>query len=131
MNQKPSAAFVGASWVALGAGMLGFLIGLSRADMQLNEKGFYFAVLMYGLFSAVSVQKSVRDRLEGIHVTDIYYGLSWFSTIVAITLLVIGLWNASILPSEKGYYAFSFLLALFGAIAVQKNTRDSGVGEAK
>jgi uncharacterized membrane protein YiaA len=131
MNQKPSAAFVGASWVALGAGMLGFLIGLSRADMQLNEKGFYFAVLMYGLFSAVSVQKSVRDRLEGIQVTDIYYGLSWFSTIVAITLLVIGLWNASILPSEKGYYAFSFLLALFGAIAVQKNTRDSGVGEAK
>ena len=131
MNQKPSAAFVGASWVALGAGMLGFLIGLSRADMQLNEKGFYFAVLMYGLFSAVSVQKSVRDRLEGIHVTDIYYGLSWFSTIVAITLLVIGLWNASILPSEKGYYAFSFLLALFGAIAVQKNTRDSGIGEAK
>jgi uncharacterized membrane protein YiaA len=131
MNQKPSAAFIGASWVALGAGMLGFLIGLGRADMQLNEKGFYFAVLMYGLFSVVSVQKSVRDRLEGIHVTDIYYGLSWFSTIVAITLLVIGLWNASILPSEKGYYAFSFLLALFGAIAVQKNTRDSGVGEAK
>jgi uncharacterized membrane protein YiaA len=131
MYQKPSAAFVGASWVALGAGMLGFLIGLSRADMQLNEKGFYFAVLMYGLFSAVSVQKSVRDRLEGIQVTDIYYGLSWFSTIVAITLLVIGLWNASILPSEKGYYAFSFLLALFGAIAVQKNTRDGGVGEAK
>jgi uncharacterized membrane protein YiaA len=131
MNQKPSAAFIGASWVALGAGMLGFLIGLGRADMQLNEKGFYFTVLMYGLFSVISVQKSVRDRLEGIAVTDIYYGLSWFSTIVAITLLVIGLWNASILPSEKGYYAFSFLLALFGAIAVQKNTRDSGVGEAK
>jgi uncharacterized membrane protein YiaA len=131
MYQKPSVAFVGASWVALGAGMLGFLIGLSRAEMQLNEKGFYFAVLMYGLFSAVSVQKSVRDRLEGIHVTDIYYGLSWFSTIVAITLLVIGLWNASILPSEKGYYAFSFLLALFGAIAVQKNTRDSSSAEPK
>jgi uncharacterized membrane protein YiaA len=130
MYQKPSVAFVGASWVALGAGMLGFLIGLSRAEMQLNEKGFYFAVLMYGLFSAVSVQKSVRDRLEGIHVTDIYYGLSWFSTIVAITLLVIGLWNASILPSEKGY-AFSFLLALFGAIAVQKNTRDSSSAESK
>ena len=131
MYQKPSAAFIGVSWVALGAGMLGFLIGLGRADMQLNEKGFYFAVLMYGLFSAVSVQKSVRDRLEGIQVTDIYYGLSWFSTIVAITLLVIGLWNASILPSEKGYYAFAFLLALFGAIAVQKNTRDSGVSEPK
>ena len=117
-------AFVGASWMALGAGMFGFLIGLWRSDMLLNEKGFYFAVLMYGLFSVVSVQKSVRDRLEGVPVTDIYYGLSWFSTILAIVLLTIGLWNATLLPSEKGFYAFAFLLGLFGAITVQKNTRD-------
>ena len=127
MNQKPSNAFIAASWIALGAGMLGFLVGLWRAEMQLNEKGYYFTVLMFGLFAVISVQKSVRDRLEGIPVTDIYYGLSWFCTILAIVLLVIGLWNAAILPSEKGYYAFSFLLALFGAIAVQKNTRDAKI----
>jgi uncharacterized membrane protein YiaA len=125
MNQKPSAAFIGASWVALGAGMAGYIIGLWRAELLLNEKGYYFTILMYGLFSVVSVQKSVRDRLEGIPVTDVYYGISWFSTILAIVLLVIGLWNATMLPSEKGFYAFAFLLALFGAIAVQKNTRDS------
>ncbi len=80
---------------------------------------------MYGLFSAISLQKSVRDQLEGIPVTAIYYGLSWFSTILAISLLVIGLWNASLTPSEKGFYTMSFLLSLFAAIAVQKNTRDS------
>ncbi len=125
MTQKPSNAFIGASWVALGAGMLGFLIGLWRAQMQLNEKGYYFTVLMFGLFAVVSLQKSVRDRLEGIPVTDIYYGLSWFSTILSIILLAVGLWNATLLPSEKGFYAFAFLLAMFGAIAVQKNTRDS------
>jgi uncharacterized membrane protein YiaA len=125
MNQKPSAAFVGASWVALGAGMAGFLIGLWRSDLALNEKGYYFTILMYGLFSVISVQKSVRDRLEGVPVTDIYYGLCWFSTILSIALLVVGLWNATMLPSEKGFYAFAFLLALFGAITVQKNTRDS------
>lgn len=127
MNQKPSNAFIAASWIALGAGMLGFLIGLWRAEMQLNEKGYYFTVLMFGLFAVISVQKSVRDKLEGIPVTDIYYGLSWFCTILAVVLLVVGLWNAAILPSEKGYYAFSFLLALFGAIAVQKNTRDAKI----
>lgn len=125
MYQKPSAAFVGASWIALGAGMVGFIVGLWRSELALNEKGYYFTVLMYGLFSAVSVQKSVRDRLEGIPVTDIYYGLSWFSTLLAIALLVVGLWNATFLPSEKGFYGFAFLLSLFGAIAVQKNTRDS------
>jgi uncharacterized membrane protein YiaA len=125
MHQKPSNAFIAASWLALGAGMAGFLIGLWRANMQLNEKGYYFTVLMFGLFAVVSVQKSVRDRLEGIPVTDIYYGLSWFSTILSIILLIVGLWNADLLPSEKGYYAFSFLLSLFGAIAVQKNIRDA------
>ncbi|WP_205511560.1 inner membrane protein YiaA [Longitalea arenae] len=125
MNQKPSNAFIAASWIALGAGMAGFLIGLWRAEMQLNEKGYYFTVLMFGLFSVISVQKSVRDKLEGIPVTDIYYGVSWFCSILSIVLLVVGLWNAAILPSEKGYYAFSFILALFGAIAVQKNTRDA------
>ncbi|MGA0560000.1 inner membrane protein YiaA [Larkinella sp. VNQ87] len=125
MNQKPSAAFIGASWLALGAGMFGYIIGLWRATMQLNEKGFYFTVLMFGLFSVVSLQKSVRDRLEGLPVTDLYYGLAWFSTLLAITLLTIGLWNATLLPSEKGFYAFAFLLGLFGAVAVQKNTRDS------
>jgi uncharacterized membrane protein YiaA len=125
MNQKPSAAFVATSWVALGAGMIGYLIGLWRAEMQLNEKGYYFAVLMYGLFSVVSLQKSVRDKLEGVPVTEIYYGLSWFSTILCIVLLTVGLWNATLLPSEKGFYAFAFLLALFGAVAVQKNTSDA------
>ena len=122
--QKPSPAFIGASWVAVAAGMIAYNIGLYNANMQLNEKGYYFTVLMFGLFAAVSVQKSVRDRLEGIQVTNIYYGLAWFSTLLSISLLTIGLWNATLLRSEKGFYAMSFLLALFGAVAVQKNTRD-------
>ena len=131
MTQKPSAAFIGASWLALGIGMTGYLVGLWRSDMLLNEKGYYFTVLMFGLFAVVSLQKSVRDRLEGIPVTDIYFGLSWFSTILSIVLLTIGLWNATLLPSEKGFYAFGYLLGLFGAIAVQKNTRDSQSIEKK
>lgn len=127
MNNKPSPAFIGASWVALGTGMIGYFIGLWRSDMQLNEKGYYFINLMYGLFSVVSLQKAVRDRMENLPVTDVYYGISWFSTILSIVLLVIGLWNAELLPSEKGFYAFAFILAMFAAIAVQKNVRDSQV----
>jgi len=125
MIQKTSNAFIAASWVALGAGTIGFIVGLARAEMLLNEKGYYFTVLMFGLFAVVSLQKSVRDRLEKLPVTDIYYGICWFGTLLSIVLLVVGLWNATILPSEKGFYAFAFLLALFGAISVQKNTRDN------
>lgn len=125
MVQKTSNAFIAASWVALGAGTAGFIIGLARAEMLLNEKGYYFTVLMFGLFAVISLQKSVRDRLEKLPVTDIYYGICWFGTLLSIALLIIGLFNATILPSEKGFYAFAFLLALFGAISVQKNTRDN------
>lgn len=92
--------------------------------MELHEKGYYFTVIMFGLFAVVSVQKAVRDRLEGIKVTDIYYGICWFCTLLAILLLTIGLWNAELTGSEKGFYAFSFVLSLFGVVAIQKNTRD-------
>lgn len=113
-----------ASWVALLAGIVAFIIGLWNAEMQLNEKGYYFTVLMFGLFSAVSVQKAVRDQLEGIPVTNIYYGLSWFCVVLCLVLLTVGLWNANLSKSEKGFYAMSYVLGIFGAIAVQKNTRD-------
>lgn len=92
--------------------------------MQLNEKGYYFTILMYGLFSSVSLQKTVRDRMEGIEVTGIYFGLCWISVGISLLLLSVGLWNATIVSSEKGFYAMSFLLSLFAAVAVQKNVRD-------
>lgn len=130
-HQKPSNAFIAASWVALFAGALAFIIGLWNANMNLNEKGYYFTVLMFGLFAAISLQKAVRDQLEGIPVTSIYYGLAWFSTILAVVLLVIGLWNATMSYSEKGFYGMSFTLSLFAAIAVQKNTRDNQKAEKK
>ena len=125
MNPKPSTAFITASWLVLFTGILSFVIGLWNSDMLLNERGYYFTVLMFGLFAAVSLQKSVRDQLEGIPVTPIYYGLSWVATALALVLLIVGLWNASLLLSEKGFYGMSFLLSLFSAVVVQKNTRDS------
>ena len=129
--QRPSGAFVAASWTALGVGALGFVIGLWNASMALNEQGYYLTVLLYGLFAAVSLQKSVRDRLEGIPVSSIYYNLCWASVAIAVTLLVVGLWNATLAYSEKGFYAMSFLLALFGAVAVQKNTRDIAAAQRR
>jgi uncharacterized membrane protein YiaA len=121
---RPTSAFIGASWASLGIGLIAYCIGLWNSEMLLNEQGYYFTIILFGLFSVISVQKCVRDKAEGIEVTDIYYGISWFTSIASIALLVIGLWNAELLLSEKGFYGMSFTLALFSAIAVQKNTRD-------
>jgi uncharacterized membrane protein YiaA len=128
--QRPTGAFVGASWTALLVGSITYLSGLWNSNMQLNEKGYYFTLLMYGLFSAVSLQKSVRDRLENIPVTGIYFGLCWVSLGLTVLLLTIGLWNSSLSSSETGFFAMSFLLSLFAAVAVQKNVRDIALFDA-
>lgn len=122
---RPTGAFIGASWAALAIGLISYCIGLWNSDMVLNEKGYYFTIILFGLFSGISVQKCVRDKAEGIPVTDIYYGISWFTTLASIVLLVVGLRNADLFLSEKGFFGMSFTLALFAAIAVQKNTRDT------
>ena len=129
--QRPTAAFIGASWGALLIGAFAFLWGLWNVQMQLNEKGYYLTLLLYGLFAAISLQKSVRDRSEGITVTGLYFGLCWVSVCAVILLLTVGLWNATLAPSEKGFYAMSFVLSLFAVVAVQKNVRDLGAIEPK
>ena len=127
--RRPTAAFIGASWLALLVGALTYGVGLWNATMQLNEKGYYMTILLYGLFAAVSLQKSVRDRMDGIPVTNLYFGLCWISVGICLLLLASGLWNATLAPSEKGFYGISFLLSLFAAVAVQKNVRDLGDDE--
>ena len=121
---KPSPAFMAVSWVALLAGAAAYGIGLFNAQMALNEKGYYLILILYGLFSAVSLQKIVRDKLEGLQVTTIYYGLCCVYVVICLVLLALGLWNATLALSEKGFYIMAFLLSLFGAVAVQKNIRD-------
>lgn len=131
---RPSPAFIAASWVALLLGAVAYLVGLFNAEMPLNEKGYYLTLLLFGLFAAVSLQKSVRDRVEGVPVSGLYYALCWFALLSALLLLLVGLWNATLVLSEKGFYGMAFALSLFGAVAVQKNTRDliaAGEGESK
>ena len=74
--------------------------------MALNEKGYYLTLLLFGLFAAVSLQKSVRDRVEGIPVSGLYYALCWFALLSALMLLLVGLWNATLAPSEKASTAW-------------------------
>lgn len=122
---EPTLAFQGAAWAALIVGLAAYGIGLFNAGMELNEKGYYIAVIILGLYSAVSLQKAVRDKESEIPVTGIYYGLSWFALIVAVSLMGIGLYNAgSIILSEKGFYGMSFVLSLFSVVTIQKNIRD-------
>jgi uncharacterized membrane protein YiaA len=122
--QKPTGAYIGASWVALLIGVSLYFIGLWNAAMELNEKGYYFSILFFGLFAVISIQKTIRDRAEGIPVTNIYYGVAWVAVLVDLLLLAVGLWNADMILFEKGFYGVTMVLSLFAVISVQKNVRD-------
>ena len=100
------------------------LLVFFNAQMPLNEKGYYAIVLLLGLFSMVSVQKAVREKREGIKTSAIYTQICWLSSVIAISLLAIGLYNADLLLSEKGFYAMAYTLSLFAVVVMQKNIRD-------
>lgn len=123
---KPTTAYVGTSWAVMLVGVVAYLLGLWNAQsMLLNEKGYYIAVLALGLYSAISLQKTLRDRSEGIPTTHLYYLISWVALGLSITLIAIGLLNAGGLSlSEKGFYMMAFTMSLFAAVTIQKNTRD-------
>jgi len=131
MPARPSGAFVGASWSALVVGLIAYMVGLWNAQMQLNEKGYYFTIMLLGCFAAVSLQKTLRDRVEGQVVTGMYLGFCWLALAGAVVLLGVGLMNATLALSEKGFFAMSFVLTLFAIIAVQKNVRDVAAIDAK
>ena len=124
-QNKPTKAFRIASLAALVVGVAAYFIGLYNAPMALNEKGYYFTIMLFGLFSVVSLQKTVRDKMEGVPATKAYFLASAVATASAVVLLVIGLLNAELLLSEKGFFGMAFILSLFAAITVQKNVRDS------
>lgn len=123
-TNTPTSAYVFATWGVLAIGILSYLIGLWNATFDLNEKGYYFAVFLFAMFSAVTLQKTIRDKEEGIPATNIFIGMCWVAFGSSIALLVIGLVNATLLLSEKGFYGISFILSLFAIITVQKNIRD-------
>ena len=96
MNNKPTKPFVITCIAMLIAGTSAFVIGLMNVTMELNEKGYYFAILIFGLFSFVSLQKTVRDKLEGQTISKAYSIMCWVSSAAAVALLAIGLVNADL-----------------------------------
>ena len=127
---RPTGAFIGAAWLVLVLGIGLYCIGLWNANMELSEQGYYLTVFLFGLFAGVSLQKAVRDRSEDIPVTGIYLGIAWFALFAALVLMTVGLWNAGMLLSEKGFYGIGFVMSLFAVITVQKNVRDLAAHKA-
>ncbi len=92
--------------------------------MQLNEKGYYFAVRYWGCLPRHLIKRRCAISMKPFRPPRCTYTTCLVVFVIAVGLLVIGLWNATLLLSEKGFYGLAYFLSLFGAVAVQKNVRD-------
>lgn len=123
--RKPTSAFVGAGWLALGIFAITYLVALWRMGVPETETYFFVTVFAFGLFGVVSVVKSVRDREDGVPVTGIFYGLSWVAAGAPALIMAWYLWQVSLLNElQRGLLFLTFMAAIFAAIVVQKNIRD-------
>ncbi|MFD2671183.1 YiaA/YiaB family inner membrane protein [Marinicrinis sediminis] len=63
-RKRNTPAFTGMSYAGLAIGYGMFFIGMYNADFELNVKGYYIAVVLLISYSAIGVQKVVRDNAE-------------------------------------------------------------------
>lgn len=63
-RRRNTPAFVFMAYFTFAAGVALFCIGLYNADMELNEKGYYIAVMLLVAVGAILTQKVVRDNSE-------------------------------------------------------------------
>ena len=122
---RPSSAFTTTSWIALASSIGAFLIGLFNASTLTSpEKLLLFFALLFSLLSAVSLQKAIRDQLEGIPCSDAFRNVSRIGLACALCGSAYGIYNLDLTSSEKGFYFLSNLFALFATVTVQKNQLD-------
>ncbi|WP_201318070.1 YiaA/YiaB family inner membrane protein [Paenibacillus sp. EPM92] len=63
-KMRNTTAFTGMSYIGLLIGYAMFFIGLYNAPFELNVKGYYIAVVLLISYSAIGVQKVIRDNVE-------------------------------------------------------------------
>ena len=124
--KKPTAAFVGASWIALTVFLVTYLVALWRMGVPSVEVYFFVSVMLFGAFGVVAIVKSIRDREEGVPVTGFFLGLSWVATLAPLALIGGYLLNESTLDElQRGLLFLTYVATIFAVVVVQKNVRDT------
>lgn len=63
-RKRNTPAFTFLAYFTFAVGVALFAIGLYNADMELNEKGYYIAVMLLVAVGAILTQKVTRDNIE-------------------------------------------------------------------
>ncbi|EKT7567022.1 hypothetical protein A8N28_001351 [Salmonella enterica] len=98
------------SWLLIIVGAAIYIIGLWHACPLLNGKGYFLGVLMTGMFvTYVYLREEMRERLDAR-----FTSVCQMVMLVTVGLLVVGVWNAPLLPVEIVVYLVAFFICLLG-----------------
>ncbi|WP_042347854.1 YiaA/YiaB family inner membrane protein [Bacillus massiliigorillae] len=72
-RKKNTTAFTFLAWIAFISGIVLLSVGLYNADnLELNEKGYYIAVMILTVVGAITVQKVTRDNEDDKYALEEY-----------------------------------------------------------
>ena len=99
-------------WMLFLSGILTYSIGLWRACPLLSGKGYFFGVLMTGMFVTYVYQRAVNLNQSD----ERFASVCQMVTLITIGLLLVGVWNAPLSPLEKGLHPVAFIICLLGQV---------------
>jgi uncharacterized membrane protein YiaA len=123
----PSTAYQLVSWLAFAIGAGAFLFAAWYAPAaEEPDRFFLYTAALFSFFGSLAVSKSVRDRQEGIPVTALFYGVSWFAAALPFVLVVYYLtyYSAEIDAVYRGLLGVAYVLSTFALLSIAKNERD-------
>jgi uncharacterized membrane protein YiaA len=99
-------------WILFLSGALIYVIGLWRACPLLSGKGYFFGVLMTGMFVTYAYQRAVNLNQND----ERFASVCQMVVLITVGLLLVGVWNAPVSSLEKGLYPVAFIICLLGQV---------------
>ncbi|MEG0802668.1 MAG: inner membrane protein YiaB [Citrobacter sp.] len=112
-------------WIIFLSGALMYVIGLWQACPLLSGKGYFFGVLMTGMFVGY-----VYQWAENLNLNDErFVSVCQMVALITVGLLLVGVWNAPLSPLEKGLYPVAFFMCLLGQVLLMRSTENLSKGQ--
>ena len=112
-------------WILFLSGALIYVIGFWQACPLLSGKGYFFGVLMAGMFMTY-----VYQRGENLNQSDERFAsVCQMVALITIGLLLVGVWNAPLAPIEKALYPAAFFICLWGQILLLRSSENTPKGQ--
>ena len=111
-------------WLSFGIALFACSVGIIRLPGQDLDRAFLALGLLFCLFAAFAVAKTIRDNRDGEVDTKSWIMTVWVAFAAAVALTAWGLWRMNIPGAEKNYMMVSWLFLVSSTFTLAKTIRD-------